>query len=78
MAPSPTKTLWILGAGFSRALGGPLIEDLLITRGRDYLKQVGQHFDPLAGENLQLKIYAFGTTPSNSSIVLKLLMGLAR
>jgi hypothetical protein len=33
----PQKTVWILGSGFSKSLGGPLLADLLSERGKQQL-----------------------------------------
>jgi hypothetical protein len=41
MGGQPKETVWILGAGFSRALGGPLIDELLLDRGRESLVALG-------------------------------------
>lgn len=46
------KTVWILGAGFSRPLGGPLLNDLLVTKDRLTLSR--QLF-ALGGEKLRLR-----------------------
>src|SRR5882757_2310339 len=37
---TPKKRVWILGAGFSRSLGGPLIKDLLAYRPRDLIESL--------------------------------------
>jgi hypothetical protein len=43
-----TKRVWILGAGFSRSLGAPLLNDLLSFRLRHRLLQAGYLINPTA------------------------------
>jgi hypothetical protein len=52
------RTVWILGAGFSRALGGPLLDDLFSS---DYIRMVNATFRYLLGSNLERTCPLFQT-----------------
>jgi hypothetical protein len=56
------KTAWILGAGFSRSLGGPLLTELLLPRSREDIKAHFPSFcEGLSAEaNLVWDLYSYG------------------
>src|SRR5688572_5111669 len=48
MGDEPPRTVWILGSGFSRSLGGPLLKDLFSERGREWTRLHFKDEDPPA------------------------------
>jgi hypothetical protein len=62
------KTVWILGAGFSRSLGGPLMNDLLAYMESDHILEMLRHpaigasiLNTLAGQSFDIRsLFAYG------------------